>query len=89
MELPDYPWFIVKEFLLKKKHPTSKLIKNLTERYSRPQIFMSRFVKLRNGMFVKVEKPYLQLEPPLRDSQGITFFNFVRFKSIRMKKKSV
>jgi hypothetical protein len=77
--LPDYPWEIIKQFLLKKKHPTSKLIKDYAERYHRPQIFMSRFVKLRNGMYVKVEKPVIQIDPVL----NLSFKTFVKIKSIR------
>jgi hypothetical protein len=79
MYLPDYPWAIIKEFLLKKKHPTSKLIKKYADRYHRPQIFMSRYVKLRNGMYVRVEKPVLQIEQSL----NMSFQSFVYVKSVR------
>lgn len=77
--LPDYPWAIIKEFLFKKKHPTSKLIKMYGERYHRPQIFMSQYVKLRNGMYVKVEKLMLHIESRL----NLSFQSYVRIKSLR------
>lgn len=79
MFIPDHPWAIIKDFLMKKKHPTSKLIKSYAERYHRPQIFMSRYLKLRNGMYVKVEKPVLQIEPPLK----LSFISFVKIKTLR------
>ena len=82
MELPDYPWFIVKQFLLRKKHPTAKLIKFYAESYQRPQIFMTYYAKLRNGMYVKVEKPILGMEKSL-SSLNISFSAFVKIKSIK------
>lgn len=81
----DYPWFLIKEFLFRKTHPTAKLLKTLCDRYSRPQIFMSLYYKLSNGMFVKLPKPCLQIDPPLADNDhtSVTFWQYVRFKTIK------
>ncbi len=79
----DYPWFLIKEFLFRKTHPTAKLLKTLSERYRRPQIFMSNYYKLNNGMFVKLPKPCLQIDPPLDETTSVKFCQYVRFKSIK------
>ena len=82
----DYPWCLIKEFLFRKTHPTAKLLKTLCDRYRRPQIFMSIYYKLSNGMFVKLPKPCLQIDPPLdnnNDQTTVKFCQYVRFKSIK------
>lgn len=81
----DYPWSLIKEFLFRKTHPTAKLLKTLCDRYSRPQIFMSLYYKLSNGMFVKLPKPCLQIDPPLADYDhtSVNFCQYVRFKTIK------
>ena len=86
----DYPWFLIKAFLFRKTHPTAKLLKTFCERYKRPQIFMSLYYKLNNGMFVKLHKPCLQIDPPLDDEynkkkngSSINFCQFVRFKTTK------
>jgi hypothetical protein len=82
MDIPDYPWFIIKQFLFRKIHPTAKLIKCYSERYLRPQIFMSHYSKLRNGMYVRLEKPVLEMEKSLH-ALNISFFTFVKIKNVR------
>lgn len=86
MFFPDYPWFLIKEFLFRKTHPTAKLLKILSERYRRPQIFMSMYFKLKDGMFVKVPRPILQIDPPLDDdatASSLNFCQYVRIKTIQ------
>jgi hypothetical protein len=85
MFFPDYPWFLIKEFLFRKSHPVAKLLKTFSERYQRPQIFMSMYYKLNNGMFVKVPRHVLQIDPPLANT-SITFFQYVRIKTFPKKK---
>ena len=82
MFFPDYPWFLIKEFLFRKTHPTAKLLKILSERYRRPQIFMSMYFKLKDGMFVKVPRPILQIDPPL-DDDSINFCQYIRIKKTK------
>ena len=87
--LPDYPWSIIKDFMLRKVHPSAKLLKLLSERYLRPQIFMSNYFLLKNGMFVKVDRPELQMK--LSISSSVKFIQYVRMKGksnlLKLKKK--
>ena len=78
IEIPDYPWSIIKEFLFRKVHPTSKILKSWCDRYQRPQIFMSKYFKLRNGSFVIMEKPVLQIEL----ESGLRFIHFIKIKQL-------
>lgn len=87
MFFPDYPWFLIKEFLFRKSHPVAKLLKTFSERYKRPQIFMSMYYKLNNGMFVKVPRHVLQIDPPLADAKNtsLSFCQYVRIKTVKNK----
>ena len=78
IEIPDYPWSIIKEFLFRKVHPTSKILKSWCDRYQRPQIFMSKYFKLRKGSFVIMEKPVLQIEL----ESGLRFIHFIKIKQL-------
>lgn len=80
---PDYPWMIIKSFLLKKTHPTAKLIQKYAFYYSKPKFFMSYFFQLKNGMFVKMEKPCLQIIPYSLETSKIPFQKYVQLKRIR------
>lgn len=62
MFLPDHTWNIVKQFLFRKKHPIAILLKPICLRYTRPQFYISNYYKLRNGMFVKLDRPFLQVD---------------------------
>ena len=71
---------IIKEFMLKKQHPSAKLLKTLSQRYLRPQIFMSNYFQLKDGMFIKVDKPMLQMIPHSLEST-LTFNRYVKTKN--------
>lgn len=87
MDIPDYPWFLIKQFLFRKIHPTAKLIKEYSEKYIRPQIFMSHYTKLRNGMYVRMEKPVLGIEQSLL-ALNISFLTYVKIKNVDEKIKN-
>ena len=80
--IPEYAWMIIKEFMLKKQHPTAKLLKTLSLRYLRPQIFMSDYFQLRDGRFMKVDKPMLQMMPHSLE-ETLTFNRYVRMKDMK------
>ena len=80
--IPEYPWMIIKYYMLKKHHPTAKLFKTLSERYLRPQIFMSNYFQLKDGMFVKVDKPMLQMIPHSLE-KTLTFNRYVKMKDMK------
>jgi hypothetical protein len=83
IEIPDYPWSIIKEFLFRKIHPTSKILKTWCDRYQRPQIFMSRYFKLKNGSFVLMEKAVLQIEL----ESNLKFIHFIIIKQLNLSNK--
>ena len=80
--LPDYPWMIIKEFMLRKRHPTAKILKLLSHRYLNPQIFVSNYYQLKSGMLVKVDKPVLQIRPQSLEN-SLTFKQYVKVKTIK------
>ena len=82
--LPEYTWNIVRQFLFRKKHPVAILMKPLCIQYSRPQIYISNYYKLRNGMFVKLVKPFLQLDPSIEKSIPFNIW-FKRRRTLRNK----
>ena len=87
MYLPEYTWEIIKKFLFRKKHPTAKLMRPLCLRYTRPQIFISNYYKLRNGMFVRLTKPFLQIEVALEKT--ISFSIWFKKKSKKVLKNQI
>ena len=46
---PENTWKLIKSYLIIKIHPVAKLIKMYTTIYTKPSIFMTRYVKQRNG----------------------------------------
>lgn len=64
--LPDHTWDIIRQFLFRKKHPIAILLKPFCLGYARPQFYISNYYKLRNGMFVKLDKPFLQIDPCIK-----------------------
>jgi hypothetical protein len=87
--LPNYTWDIIKAFLLRKKHPTALLIKKYTFYYTKPQIFLSYYYQLRNGMFVKMDKPCLQCIPEGVLERSISFAQYVRSKKMTRSKSPI
>lgn len=80
--LPEYTWELVKAFIFRRRHPTARLLERYSLSYLRPQIFMSSYFKLRDGMYVKVPKPCLQLIPTSMESTVMSFITYVRVKRI-------
>ena len=80
--LPDYTWELVKAFLFRRRHPTALLLQRYSLSYLRPQIFMSSYFKLRDGMYVKMPKPCLQLIPTSMESTVMSFRTYVKVKRI-------
>jgi hypothetical protein len=83
--LPEEIWCIVKAFLLKRKHPSALLLKPYTFYYTKPQIFLSSYYKMRDGMYVKMDKPCLQCIPEGLE-KSVSFVQYVRAKEMRRKK---
>ena len=80
--LPEYTWELVKAFLFRRRHPTARLLERYSLSYLRPQIFVSYLFKLRNGMYVKMPKPCLQLIPTSMESTVMSFGTYVKVKQI-------
>ena len=49
--LPEYTWELIKSYLIIKIHPLAKLIKTYSIRYTNPSIFMTRYVKQKDGSY--------------------------------------
>lgn len=86
MYLPDYTWEVIKEFLLRKKHPTALIMKRYTFYYTKPQIFLSQYYQLRNGMFIRMDKPCIQCIPRSLEN-SISFLQYVLAKQIARKQR--
>jgi hypothetical protein len=80
--LPEYTWELVKAFLFRRKHPIVKILERYSLSYLRPQIFMSSYYKLRDGMYIKMPKPCLQLIPTPMESTVMSFRTYVNVKRI-------
>jgi hypothetical protein len=81
--LPEYTWKLVKDFLFHRKHPTAFLLERFCLRYHRPQIFMSGFYKMRDGMYVKMSKPCLQIIPTSLETTVMSFRTYMKVKRLR------
>ena len=84
---PESAWGNIKLFLLNKMHPVANLIKNYTFRYVNPAIFISRYIKLKNGEYKYSNKYQLSIGESPEKILGNNFHRYLKFKKITRQHK--
>lgn len=79
---PEFAWENIKLFLLNKIHPIAKLIKTYTFRYVNPAIFISRYIKLKNGEYKYTNKNQLNIGESPEQIIGNNFLRYLKLKRI-------
>ena len=82
---PESAWEKIKLFLLNKTHPVANLIKTYTFRYVNPAIFISRYIKIRNGEYKYSNKYQLNIGESPEKILGNNFHRYLKFKKILIK----